>query len=413
MHVLQSPPDAVVAIDGREYLYFVGTGYLCLQNHPEVIKAACLATERYGIHAATSRAGFGNSPPVLEAERRAAELFDAPAAFYFAVGYAGAAILLAALEEDYDLLLADELSHYSVLEAARGSRRPLLTFRHRDPADLASVLRKNIAPGQRPLLLTDGVFSVRGTIAPLPEYRAALGRYAGSGMLIDDAHGVGVLGQNGRGTLEHFGLGLNASTNSPLPLGEGPGVRALEMSEKSRPRPSPLPKGEGADFIPMAKGAGVLTFLAATASKAIGGFGGLVPGSREFVERARRSSHWFDGSSSPPVSAAAATAKAIEILIADADRRARLHANVRKLKDGLRGLGLEIDDSPVPIVCLTLGAADNMRRIQNEMMRRGIAIAYIPAYSGLGPEGGLRIAVFAAHTDAMIERLIDELRRVI
>ncbi|MCD4726363.1 MAG: pyridoxal phosphate-dependent aminotransferase family protein, partial [Pirellulales bacterium] len=411
MHVLQSPPDAVVTIDGREYLYFVGTGYLGLQCHPEVIEVACRATERYGIHSATTRAGFGNSPPLLEAERRAAELFDAPAAFYFATGYAGNAILLAALQDRFDALFADELSHYSVLEAARQTRLPLFTFHHRDTDDLAAAVQKNLGPGRRPLLLTDGVFSVRGTIAPLAEYRDVLSGYPGAGMLIDDAHAVGVLGRHGRGTLEHFGLwriasansplplGEGPETNSPLPLGEGPGVRAASSGQWSvvsgqsdfpnlksqishqqisnpqslipnpsiaSPHPGPLPAGEGTDFA---------TFLTATASKAIGGFGGIIPGSLDFIERVKRSSHWFDGASAPVAPAAAATAKAIELLMADPDRRARLRSNVRKFKDGLRGLGLEVDDSPVPILCLTLGDADNMRRIQSELMQRGIAVA--------------------------------------
>ncbi len=373
MHVLQSPPDAVVTIDGREYLYFVGTGYLGLQCHPEVIEAACRATERYGIHSATTRAGFGNSPPLLEAERRAAELFDAPAAFYFATGYAGNAILLAALQDRFDALFADELSHYSVLEAARQTRLPLFTFHHRDADDLTAAIQKNLGPGRRPLLLTDGVFSVRGTIAPLAEYRDVLSGYPGAGMMVDDAHAVGVLGQKGRGTLEHFGLFDSIMWHSTT----------------------------------------TATFLTATASKAIGGFGGIIPGSLDFIERVKRSSHWFDGASAPVAAAAAATAKAIELLMADPDRRARLRSNVRKFKDGLRGLGLEVDDSPVPILCLTLGDADNMRRIQSELMQRGIAVAYLPAYSGLGTEGGLRIAVFATHTEAMIERLIDELRRLV
>ncbi len=231
MHVLQSPPDAVVQIDGREYLYFVGTGYLGLQNHPEVIRAACLATERYGIHPATNRAGFGNSPPLLEAERRAAELYDAPAAYYFATGYAGNAILLAAVQDRFDLLLADEMSHYSVLDAARQSGRPLVTFRHRDADDLAAVMKQNLPPGGRPLLMTDGVFAVRGTIAPLDEYRAVLSGYPGAGMLIDDAHAVGVLGPNGRGTLEHFGLWQN----SPLSLGRGRATLSpLSLWERGR-----------------------------------------------------------------------------------------------------------------------------------------------------------------------------------
>ncbi len=411
MHVLQSPPDAVVTIDGREYLYFVGTGYLGLQSHPEVIKAACLATERYGIHSATTRAGFGNSPPLLEAERRVAELFDAQCAFYFVTGYAGNAILLAALQESFDVLFADELSHYSVLEAARQTHLPVFTFHHRDPGDLAAALKNNLPPGRRPLLLTDGVFSVRGTIAPLAEYRAVLSGYPGAGMMVDDAHAVGVLGQEGRGTLEHLGLWRIASANSPLPLGEGPGGRALQAARNNddpassaSPHPSPLPAGEGTDFA---------TFLTATASKAIGGFGGIIPGSRDFIERVKRSSHWFDGASAPVAAAAAATAKAIELMMADPDRRARLWSNVRLFKDGLRGMGLEVDDSPVPILCLVLGDAENMRRIQSELMHRGIAVAYLPAYSGLGTEGGLRIAVFATHTDSMIEQLLDELRRLV
>ena len=240
MHVLQSPPDATVTIDGREYLYFVGTGYLGLQNHPEVIEAACLATERYGVHSATTRAGFGNSPPVLEAERRAAELFDAEAAFYFATGYASNAILMTVLQERFDVLLADELSHYSVMEAARQSRRPMFTFRHRDAGDLAVVIKKNLGPGMKPLLLSDGVFSVRGTIAPLPDYRDVLNHYPGSGMMIDDAHAVGVLGRDGRGTLEHFGLWNNAEINSPLTLGEGPGMRAAVDPALSNPQPPVL-----------------------------------------------------------------------------------------------------------------------------------------------------------------------------
>ncbi|MBU4398593.1 MAG: pyridoxal phosphate-dependent aminotransferase family protein, partial [Planctomycetes bacterium] len=385
MHVLQSPPDAVVTIDGREYLYFVGTGYLGLQCHPEVIKAACRATERYGIHSATTRAGFGNSPPLLEAERRAAELFDARCAFYFATGYAGNAILLAALQDRFDVLFADELSHYSVLEAARQSRLPVFTFHHRDPGDLAAALKKNLGPGRRPLLMTDGVFSVRGTIAPLAEYRAVLSGYPGAGMMVDDAHAVGVLGRHGRGTLEHFGLFDSTMWHS----------RPRLCSSKFT--------AEG----------GCATFLTATASKAIGGFGGIIPGSQDFIERVKRSSHWFDGASAPVAAAAAATAKAIELLMADPQRRTRLWSNVRKIKAGLRGLGLDVDDSPVPIICLTLGDADNMRRIQCELMQRGIAAAYLPTYSGLGTEGGLRIAVFATHTEAMIERLIDELRRLV
>ena len=388
MFLLESPPGPLVQIDGREYLYFVGTSYLGLQAHPEVIRAACDATQRYGIHSATTRAGFGNIPPTLDAERRLTEFFGTEAAFYFAAGYAGNNILLSALADDVDIIFVDQLSHYSIWEAAGQSRRPVYHFRHRDPGDLAAALRKKLRPGQRPLVISDGVFSVRGTIAPVAEYCQQLADYDGAALLLDDAHGIGVLGVHGRGTYEHAGLW---HTISPLPLGEGTYVGSL----------------------PFAEATAIGTFLTGTASKALGGFGGVIPGSQQFIEQVRKASHWYEGASAPMAAAAAATARAIELLMADPDLRTRLSSNVYLLKDGLRHLGFEVDQTPVPIACLIAGSAENMARIQRELMARGIAVAYMAAYSGLGPEGGLRIAVFATHTADMIGRLLDELKRLV
>ncbi len=148
-------------------------------------------------------------------------------------------------------------------------------------------------------------------------------------------------------------------------------------------------------------------------SKALGGFGGIIPGSKRFVERVKGTSHWYEGASAPMAAAAAATARAIELLMADPGLRTRLWSNVHLLKDGLHRIGFDVDHTPVPIVCLIAGTAENMRRIQRELMGRGIAVAYMAAYSGLGTEGGLRIAVFATHTEAMIQQLLDELRRLV
>jgi 7-keto-8-aminopelargonate synthetase-like enzyme len=385
--IAESPPGPVVQIDGAEYLYFVGTSYLGLHGHPEVIRAACEATERYGIHSATSRGGFGNTPPTLSCERRAADFFGCEASFCFPSGYAGNSILLRAVGSDFDALLVDEHSHYCVFEAAVQSGRPLLRFRHRDAGDLADNLRKHLKPQQRPLLMTDGVFSIRGTIAPLADYMAALANYPGASLLVDDAHGVGVLGHRGRGTLEYFGLfdGVyEGSVNSKV-------VGPLATREKRD----------------------LAVFFCATLSKALGGYGGIIPGSERFIESVRSASHWYDGASAPPAPVAAASARALEMIQADPDLRQRLWANVRRLKDGLRAMGFDVDDTPVPIICLVLGDAANMRRIQQELMRRGIAVAYMAAYSGLPAAGGLRIAVFATHTEEMIQRFLDELRQVV
>jgi 8-amino-7-oxononanoate synthase len=399
--IAESPPGPIVRIDGVEYLYFVGTAYLGLQGHPDVIRAACEAAERYGIHSATSRAGFGNTPPTLSVERRAAELFGCEASFCFPSGYAGNSILLRAIESRFDALLVDEYSHYSVFEAAAQSGRPVFRFRHRDAGDLADKLREHLQPRQRALVMTDGVFSVRGTIAPLADYVAALAAYPGAAILVDDAHGVGVLGHRGRGTLEHFGLfdgpfagSINADAGTEEVV-----AKTSHMAQEPLRQPPPSPSCR--------------VFLCATLSKALGGYGGIIPGSQRFIEGVRRASHWYDGATAPPAPVSAASAKAIEIVLAEPDLRTRLWSNVRRVKCGLRALGFGVDDTPVPIICLEIGDAENMRRIQQHLLRRGIAIAYMPAYSGLTAAGGLRIAVFATHTEEMIQRFLDELRQAV
>ncbi len=374
---MQSPPGAHTVIDGRRYLYFAGTGYLGLQGHPDVIRAACDATEKYGIGSANSRTAFGNTPPVLEVERRAAEFFGLDDAFYFMSGYVGNHILILALADTFDAVFVDELSHYCVLEAAQLSGKPVFRFRHRDPEDLRAKLQASLEPAQRPMVITDGVFAARGSIAPLAEYRAVLCGYPGALICIDDAHALGVLGPNGAGTLEHFGL-FDGSVNTGEEPEQGPGL-----------------------------------FFCATLSKAVGGYGGIIPGTQSFIGRLKAATHYYAGASPPPVPAAAATARALELIGNQPQMRKQLGNNVDALKGGLLRIGLEADDTPVPIVCLTIGDAANMQRIQRELMQRGIAVAYMAAYSGLGPDGALRLAVFATHTKKMIEQLLDGLQNLL
>ena len=225
--------------------------------------------------------------------------------------------------------------------------------------------------------MSDGVFAATGRIAPAADYYDVLHNYPESVLCLDDAHGVAVLGAGGRGTFEHAGLWRH-------------GVNTVGSS-------------------------GLYPYLAlsATLSKAVGGYGGIIPGGREFIRRIKLRSPYFGGASPPPTPVAAATAKALELIRAEPDLRTRLWANARLLKEGLRQLGFDLDDTPVPIVCLVAGSAENMQRIQRELMECGIAVAYMAAYSGLGPEGGLRIAVFATHTAAMIGQFLDQLRRLV
>lgn len=377
---MQSAPGAVTRIDGREYLHFVGTGYLGLQGHAEVIGAACDAARQYGTGSANSRTAFGTTPPVVEVERCAADLFGMDDAFYFASGWMGNHILVRSLGETPRLVLVDECSHYSVLEAARLCQGPCLTFRHGDADDLRAKLNAHLRPGQFPLVLSDGVFAATGRIAPVSAYYEILSGYPGSALCLDDAHGVAVLGQHGRGTLEHCGLQSGAGPNFVLPS------PALSLP--------------------------ALLFCG-TLSKAVGGYGGIIPGGAEFIRGLKSRSVYFGGASAPPTPIAAASARAIELILANPDMRARLWSNARLLKDGFRGLGFDVDDTPVPIVALAIGNAANMQRIQQELMARGITVAYMAAYTGLGAEGALRIAVFATHTETMIRRFLDALRAVV
>ncbi len=373
---MEGPPGALTRIDGKEYLYFGGTGYLGLAGHAEVIHAGCEALRHYGIHTSTSRSGYGNSSATLEVERLAAEFFRAEGAFYFASGYAGTHILVQALADRADVVLADESAHFCLAEASRLLGQPPIRFRHRDADDLRQKLRDHVTPGQRPLVPTDGVFSLTGAVAPLDRYAEALRDYDTATLLIDDAHGIGTIGRNGRGSLEYLGLWDEEVNGDPARKGVG-------------------------------------LYVCGTLSKAIGGFGGVLPGSLALLDRVRQTSHYYEGASAPMSAAAGATAKALEIVLRDSQLRQRLDQNARRLRDGLRTLGMAVDAWPTPIIGLAIGTSENMRRIHDELRRAGVIVPYFAAYSGSGPAGRLRIAVFATHTGDMLDRLLAELKRLL
>lgn len=376
---MESPPGAQCVIDGRLYLYFGGTSYLGLHGHPDVIAAACEATRRYGIHPATSRSLFGNTPVTAAVERLAGEFFGLDDSFYFASGYVSTAILLQTLAPDFDVLFLDQSAHYSMIEAAQAMRLPLVRFRPRDAEDLQRCLQQHLGARQRPLVLTDGVSPSLGCVAPIDRYCRTLEHYGGAAILLDDAHGVGTIGDHGLGTLEWLGLWSRA-VNADVTTADGPPVRL---------------------------------YVGATLSKALGGFGGIVPGSGEFLRRVRAATHFFDGASAPATPVAAASARALELVQSQPELRVRLQDNVVAVRNGLRQLGLPIEDSPAPIVSVQAGTAEQMQRVHTELKERGILVPFMTAYSDLGPTGALRIAVFATHTAERIQRLLDVLRCVL
>ena len=383
------PPDAMISVAGKAYLYFGGNGYFGLQADPEVLAATCEAVLRYGVGTATTRTAF-TSPPVFEVERRIAEMLGTPHALYTASGYVANQILLESLEKTFDRVFIDEAAHYSLFDAVkrlRGTKRKPITFKHRCTENLREQLDSNLQLHERPIVLTDGVFSLLGTIAPLNKYVELLAHYEGASLLVDDAHGFGTLGNFGRGTFEHFGLDTTTVNQTATDSMDDIGLESTI-------------------------GESVRMYLTFSLSKAVGGSGGTIPGTESFIQRLKDWSAVYFGASAPASPIAAATAKSLSMLT-DATLRQTLQENVKSLRSGLRNIGLEIDESPLPMVILTLGSSGNMRRIQKALSESGILVSYLPRHVGLGSQGALRIAVFSTHTTQMIQEMIDVLRSVV
>jgi 7-keto-8-aminopelargonate synthetase-like enzyme len=369
--LMQSAPGPETIIDGVSYLYFGGTSYLGLAAHPDVIAAGCAALRQYGIHSATSRAGFGTTPPVQEAEERAAEYFGTEAAFYFASGYAANHILAATFAPEVDLIAVADPAHFCVTEAARSTGLRQVRFRAEDAEDLSRATDGH----RRVLVMADAVGSVTGALAPVGEYLRVLSKLGRAILLLDDAHGFGVLGDRGRGLFEELELWAHVNGNPDCD--------------------------------------GVTLAVGGTLAKGLGGFGGIIPGTDQFIQRVRQSSHYFEGSSAPAVPVAAGSAKALEIAGAEPWRRAQVRANSAHLRRQFHQLGLSVPDGASAHFGLRIGDGANMRRIHQALKERGILLPYFAAYSGVSKDGLLRVAVFANHRRDQLERLVQEVQAVL
>ncbi len=384
---LMSAPAAQAIVDGRQVVYFGGTGYLGLHAHPQVIRGGCEYLQQYGVHSGTTRGNFGN-PAARLVEQTAAKLTGSEAAFFFASGFLGPQILLRALQSEFDALLVDDQSHFSVQEAAAGSGMHGFQFQHRSVGDLHKKLQPLNESSLRTLVLCDGVSPISGEMAPVLEYCRALRTSPGAGILLDDAHGLGVLGTRGLGTWEQVGADV--------------GTINCAAGEVAAPA---YPASEATTW--------VRKFCCTTLSKAIGGYGGLIVGSSRFIANMKATCSAYLGSSAPMSAAAGASAAGLRLALGNDDLRRKLRENVVRLKVGLRDLGVPCDDSTVPIVAMAPGDSAGMRGLQSELLRREIAVGYLRNYTNLGPHGALRIAVFADHEPWMIDWLLAELRRIL
>jgi len=354
-----SPVGPRMVINRREVDYYCGTSYYTLHGDPRVIDAACEAIRQYGLGPAT----LMNAPPYQEVVERASAFFETETAVYVISGYLADMVLVQALSADYDVVFADARSHYSVFDGLHATGKRLVHFRHKDADDLALKLRNHLKLGEIPLVMSDGVFPTTGVIAPLRDYVEVLSPYDDALLCVDDSHAIGVIGEEGKGTFEYLGL-------------RGPRL-----------------------------------YLVGTLSKAVGGVGGIVPGSQQLMEKIRQHSRVPVGASPASVAAAAAAAMGLRILSEHPEMRKLLWSNVARVRGGLRKLGLDVGTSPVPIVSIQSTPGLDVERLFQELDKRDIVVAHVAArgYSDAPNVDALRIAVFSTHTEAQIDCLLDSM----
>ena len=444
---LEGPPDSLVMISNRSYHYYAGNAYLGLQSHPVVLAATCEATLRYGTGTGTTRFAL-TAPPVLDVEHLAAKYLHSKSAFYYGSEYLGPQILLETLETTFDRVFVDEAVDKGIFQAVKNcpmKSQPVI-FRHNDPDSLRLELRKYLMPSERPLVVTNGVFSMTGKIAPLDRYAMVLSPIEGASLLVDDSHGLGVLGQYGRGVFEHFGLRadcINRTTQDTDDLFEfdmhddclteceseyseyetaesyreqgEPGIYANEtpFHRVENARNDQRPIRHVPEEPSIMNRLPVRYYHSASTAKAIGGNGGIIAGSELFIERLIERSGAFGSMATPSSPLAAGTAEGLKMTFRTNELRRKLRENTHYIKKKISDMGIPVDSSDVPIISITLGTVGNMRRIQRRLSERGILIAYIPRGPGLPPDGTLRITIFASHTREMLDHLMDQFEQAL
>jgi glycine C-acetyltransferase len=327
LKTLQGPSTPWCKIDGKKVLMFCSNNYLGLTNHPALKKAAADAVASHGAGSGSVRAIAGNMDLHIELEERLAHFKRAEASLVYQTGYAVNSGLIPQLVGEQDLVISDELNHGSIIDGVRLSKAERAVYKHTDTADLARVLdeaERHKPQYRRILIITDGVFSMDGDVAPLDRI-AKLGREHGAMVYVDDAHGEGVLGEGGRGIVSHFKLDRRQVQ--------------VEMG---------------------------------TFSKAFGVVGGHVSGSRDLTNFAyNKSRTWLLSGSHPPAVAAACIA-AIDVLETEPKRVETLWRHTRHFKKRMSELGFDIGKSETPITPVMVGEAEVAKKLSARLYEEGV-----------------------------------------
>jgi glycine C-acetyltransferase len=350
-------------VDGKKVLNFCSNNYLGLANHPDLVRAAQEAVSHYGIGPAAVRSIAGTMDIHLQLEKRLAAFKRVEAAITFQSGFTANLATIPALVGKEDVIFSDELNHASIIDGSRLSAARIIRFGHANPADLERVIRESEGSYRRALIITDGVFSMDGDIAPLDKICEVAQAYDIL-LMVDDAHGEGVLGEGGRGIVDHFHLH---------------GQVDVEIG---------------------------------TLSKAFGVVGGVVAGNARIVEWLRQRGRPFLFSSAVTVPDVAACLAAIDLLEASTNLVDQLWENARYFKGEMKRLGFDTGLSTTPITPVMLGEAPLAQQFSRELFAEGVfamSIGYPTVPKG---KARIRVMISAAHSRSDLDAGLAAFERV-
>lgn len=359
LKVLEGAQEPVSVVDGRRVVNLTSNNYLAFTNHPKVKEAAKAAIDRYGVGTAAVRSIIGTMDIHQRLEERLARFKGTEAALVFQSGFAtNVALCQSLMSSEKDLLVSDELNHASIIDGARLAKSPRRIYRHKDMAHLEEILSSPEArAARRRMVVTDGVFSMDGDIAPLPAIQDLADKY-GAFVMVDDAHASGVLGKNGAGTPSHFGL----THRTQIQIG--------------------------------------------TLSKAVAAIGGYVAGAKSLREYLVSTARPFLFSSSHPPSVTATCLAVLDLLETEPQHMKRLWENAEELRRGLKALGFDTGMSETPIIPVMVGDTLKAKRMSARLFEEGVfALAIGFPTVGKGKER-LRNIVSAGHTAADLAKAL-------
>lgn len=363
LRVLEDEQAPVCTYDGRRVINLASNNYLGLCNHPKLREAAIAATEKYGVGSGAVRTIAGTMRIHMELEEKIARFKGVEACVVFQSGFAANAGTVSSILGKDDFILSDELNHASIIDGARLSRAKVKVFRHKDVAHCEELLREVENEPGRKLIITDGVFSMDGDIGPVDQLAELAEKY-GAIMMVDDAHASGVLGRNGRGSVDHFGVTAKVDVQ------------------------------------------------VGTLSKAIGALGGYVCGSRDLIDYLYHRARPFLFSTSHPPSVAATCIAAFDLLESEPERIERLWSNTEYFRSELAGAGFDVGGrttpkSETPITPIILGDGRGTMEFSKGLFDAGVMATGI-AFPTV-PEGKARVRTImtSEHTRGQIDQALE------